>query len=201
MKEYITLIDDANPYKNWKVLASLHGYIWVESLDDEVHKTANSTIFEFDLVTGNRNELNIFIESFQVTDLVPTEHYIYLSILCEEGNQLIQLNRITKEVKKILIFDRKCQAAYIHQVLQDSIILLKTMFEDNEGNIREQYELFKITEREIEIVYIDNEDMIDSELYITDSPKGPLLIIDKHVTPSDKYLSNGLADKITVYEL
>lgn len=215
-EEIRVLIDDNTPYKNWRVAAFLGKNIWIH-LSAPLHPESPkgydvSTLYEINLETNTWDEIYFQKDSYILWDLYATENYLYASILTDidqdgiitdkdydGGMKLIRFNRITRETSIIYTFPSDCFLPDIKQVIDENQVLLCLSFENENGEVFERYDLLDIANNQLQTIHIDNEEMLDCNIFLAKGSNGKIVVVkDLHVTPSDKPLSNGKADRILV---
>ncbi|NLW49182.1 MAG: hypothetical protein GXY86_17850 [Firmicutes bacterium] len=215
-KKVRTLLDDNIPYKNWRVAACLGKNIWLH-LSAPLHPESPkgydvSTLYEINLETYEWDEIYFQKTPYILWNLYATENYLYASILTDidqdgiitdkdydGGMKLILYNRTTRETSILYTFPSNCFLPNIKQVIDENQVLLCLSFKNEKGEILERYDLLDIANNQLQTLYIDNEEMLDCNIFLAKGSNGKVVVVkDLHVTPSDKPRSNGKADRILV---
>lgn len=222
MEQKTIIVNDSNPYKNWSIVGCKNNIAWVHlsaplncDTSDYNIKDDNgydvSTLYEVDLELNQWRKINLTDTICILRDLYVSDNFLYASILMDAnkdkkitnedyhgGMKILQLDRESGEVKIIWTFDSNYNMPFIQSVIEDNYILIYLTFKNEQGEVIGRYDLLNISKNCIETVYIDNEDMVDTRIYLTKGIDGVKVLLDLHITPSDKHVSGGKSDKIMV---
>lgn len=216
------IVNDSNPYKNWSIVGCRNNLAWVHlsaplncdradysfTTDDGYDV---SILYQVDLNSNNWHKINLTETIYILRDLYISDNFLYASILTDVtrdekitdedyhgGIKILQLDRESGEVKVIWTFDSNCNIPFIISVLEDNYVLIYLTYKNEQGEAIGRYDLLDISKNYIETVYIDNEEMVDTRIYLTKGKDGVKVLLDLHITPSDKPVSGGKPDKIIV---
>ena len=219
------LITEFDPKKNWKVLACQKQIAWVHlsapkncDLVDLNYNTKKgydiSRVFEVDLNSDKWTEIELTTLPFVLWDFYVTDSFLYASLLVDankdgyitdedyfNGIKIFQVDRNEGKIKDVWTFDSNCSIPFITKIIDDNYILLDLTYKNECGEVYERYDLLDLAQNKLETIYIDNEEMIEARILLTKTLDGKILLLkDLHVTPSDKPVSGGKADKIVLME-
>lgn len=222
MEQKQILVNDFNPYKNWSVAGCHKNVIWVhlsapldsESLDFNLEKTNSydvSTLYEVNLDLNEWRKIFLVNGIYVLHNLLITEKFLYASVLIDsnqdgkinnddynDGKKLLRMDRQSGDIKELWTFTNINGLPSIENILDDNYVLINLTFKNAQGEVLERYDILDISKNHIETIYIHNEEMVDTRVFLTKGTDGIKLILDLHITPSDKHVSGGKPDKIIV---
>lgn len=161
----------------------------------------HSIIYEYNVCTENMKQIHVLDNDFMLNDLVANDKYIYMAISIDaDRNVLLRVDRATYLVEIIWEF-YGCLPLSIEAIFDDLFGLIYVLFRNNHGVDADRFDLINIENKSAETIYVrdqDNMDFFTEKLFLAIKDNNPIVIIDRHINPSDKAMSNGLADEIAI---